>query len=186
MNLLDEKGRIKGQMFLKNCSLRNFYTFLDLHIKNGLNLVPIIAVDFSLANLTFDENCYCIHTLKPGQPNDYIDALRRVCRGFKYFSKFSIAYGFGARTVEGEGPACNLFSMTGDFMDPFVDNEDEIVNSYIGTIKAVKLGLPVYFTKIIKLVCDLAQIELGTASDIKQIRNYYVLTILMAGVIDDF
>lgn len=52
-------------------------------------------------------------------------------------------------------------------MDPFVDNEDEILNSYIGTIKAVKLGLPVYFTNIIKLVCDLAQIELGTASDIK-------------------
>ena len=49
---------------MKNCSLRNFYTFLDLHVKNGLNLVPIVAVDFSLANLTFDESCYCIHTLK--------------------------------------------------------------------------------------------------------------------------
>ena len=39
-----------------------------------------------LANLTFDENCYCIHTLKPGVPNDYIDALRKASRGFKYFS----------------------------------------------------------------------------------------------------
>ena len=28
--------------------------------------------------------------------------------------------------------------------------------------------------------------EFGTASDIKQIKNYYVLTILMAGCIDDF
>jgi GTP-binding protein EngB required for normal cell division len=28
--------------------------------------------------------------------------------------------------------------------------------------------------------------EFGTASDIKQIKNYFVLTILMAGVIDDF
>jgi hypothetical protein len=35
-----------------------------------------------------------------------------------------LAYGYGARTVSGEGPACDLFSMTGDFADPFIDNED--------------------------------------------------------------
>lgn len=69
-------------MEFKHCSLRNFHTFLDLHIKNGLNLVPIVAVDFSLANLTFDENQYCIHTLKPGAPNDYLVALRRIGRCF--------------------------------------------------------------------------------------------------------
>ncbi len=55
-NLLDEKNKVKGIIELKNCSLRNFHTFLDLHLKNGLNLVPIVAVDYSLANLTFDEN----------------------------------------------------------------------------------------------------------------------------------
>ena len=50
----------------------------------------------------------------------------------------------------------------------------------------MKLALPVNFKAIIKLVCDLAQIEYGTISDIKHIQNYYVLVILMAGVIDDF
>ena len=143
-------------MTLRNCSLRNFYTFLDLHVKNGLNLVPIVAVDYSLANLTFDESCYCIHTLKQGAPNDYVDALKQVNRSFKYFSKFMLSYGFGARTVNGDGPACNLFAMTGDFMDPFVNGEEELINSYIGTIKTVKLALPVYFKEIVKLVCDLA------------------------------
>lgn len=49
----------------------------------------------------------------------------------------------------------------------------------------VKLALPINFTPIIKLVCDLAQIEYGTISEIKQIKNYYVLLLLMAGVIDD-
>lgn len=67
-----------------------------------------------------------------------------------------LSYGFGARTVSGEGPACNLFSMTGDFVDPFVHGEEELINSYVGTIKAVKLALPVYFREIIKLICDLA------------------------------
>ena len=56
LQIIDEKEKPKGVISLKHSSLRNFHTFLDLHIKNGLNLVPIVAVDFSLANLTFDEN----------------------------------------------------------------------------------------------------------------------------------
>jgi len=34
-------------------------------------------------------------------------------------------------------------------------------------------------------VCDLAQMEFGTCEDVTQIHNYYVLVLLMAGVIDD-
>jgi Copine len=99
-------------------------------VKNGLNLVPVIAVDYSLANLTFDESCYCLHSLKLGQPNNYLDALKRVLRSYQKFSDYMLAYGFGARTVAGEGPSCNAFSMTGDFMDPFIENEDQLINSY--------------------------------------------------------
>ncbi len=92
-----------------------------MYVKNGLNLVPIIAVDYSLANLTFDENCYCIHTLKQGAPNDYIDALRRISNTFKFFSRFILPYGVGARTaVVKEGPACNLFAMNGDALEPII------------------------------------------------------------------
>lgn len=97
-----------------------------------------------------------------------------------------LAYGYGARTVDGEGPACDLFSMTGDIQDPFVENEEQLINCYCGTIKTVKLALPVNYKQIIKLVCDLASIEFGTASEIKEVKNYYVLVMLMAGVIDDF
>jgi hypothetical protein len=131
LNLRGDGNKSVGVLELRNSSLRNFHTFIDLHVKNALNLVPIVAVDFSLANLTFDENQYCIHTLKPGVPNDYVEALRRIASGYKYFSKFMLAYGFGARTCDiKEGPACNLFSMTGDFMDPYVGTEEELINSY--------------------------------------------------------
>eukprot|EP00347_Sterkiella_histriomuscorum_P022325 403330878 len=172
-----KKERIFGEVKVK---LRDLF-------EKGRNHA-IMAVDFSLANLTFDENQYCIHTLKEGANNDYIVALRRIGRCFKYFSKFMLSYGFGARTViqPGESNACNLFSMTGDFMDPFVEDDEELYNSYVGTIKSVQLALPVCFKDILKLVCDIAQMEFGTASDIKQIKNYFVVTILMAGVIDDF
>jgi hypothetical protein len=64
--ITDSKGKNKGYVKLKNSRVRNFYTFLDLHIRNNLNIVPVIAVDYSLANLTFDEKGYCLHSLKPG------------------------------------------------------------------------------------------------------------------------
>lgn len=184
--VLDGQKKFKGKLDLINCSARRYYTFFDLHLKNKLNIVPIIAVDFSLANLTFEEGNMCIHTLKPGSPNDYIDALNAVQDAMRSFIRFSMCYGMGARTQPGEGPACNLISMTGDFEDPFVNTADELINCYAGTIKTVRLALPVNFMNIIKFVCDLAQHEYGTVSDVTQIRNYYKLVILMAGVIDDF
>jgi len=96
-----------------------------------------------------------------------------------------LAYGLGARTVEGEGNACNLFSLTGDALNPIVHNEEELVDSYAKGIKSVKLALPIFFKDLSKLCCDIAENEFHNATDVRQIKNYYVLTILMAGVIDD-
>ena len=50
-NLYEEgkksKSSKRGILMVRNCTLRKFYSFLDLHVKNGLNIVPVIAVDFS-------------------------------------------------------------------------------------------------------------------------------------------
>ena len=48
----------------------------------------------------------------------------------------------------------------------------------------MKLALRVNYTKIIKLTWDIAEREYA-GPDISQVQNYYVLVILMAGVIDD-
>ena len=66
-----------------------------------------------------------------------------------------------------------------------MQTEEELINCYAGTIKSVRLALPVNYKKIVQFVCDLAQMEFGTASDATHIKNYYVVTLLMAGVIDD-
>jgi outer membrane protein W len=52
---LDEKNAYKGKFEIGNCSARRFYTFFDLKLRNQLNIVPIIGIDFSLANLTFED-----------------------------------------------------------------------------------------------------------------------------------
>ena len=101
---------------------------MDLYIKNSINIVPIIGVDFSLANLSLDGSGGCIHTLKQGAPNDYIDCLKSVTKSFHFFSRFMMAYGFGARHFQNDDvPACNLFSMNGDFASPFVESYDQLL-----------------------------------------------------------
>ena len=57
-----------------------------------------------------------------------------------------MAYGFGARTfLNDDGPACNLFSITGDFKQPFIESKTQMIDSYEKTLKSVKLALPVLY-----------------------------------------
>lgn len=62
--LLDEKKRVKGKLYIQNFSIKCHYSFIDLYIKNSINIVPVIGVDFSLANLSLDGTQGCNHTLK--------------------------------------------------------------------------------------------------------------------------
>lgn len=64
--MLGEKNDRKGTFEITQCSARRFYTFFDLKLRNQLNIVPIIGIDFSLANLTFEQGRPLIHTLKAG------------------------------------------------------------------------------------------------------------------------
>lgn len=100
---LDDKMKYNGKLEVSQFSARRYFTFFDLVFKNQLNIVPILAVDFSMANLTMND-AGILHTLKPGAPNDYIEAIKGVQQAFAPLSKFKLAYGFGARThVRGEG-----------------------------------------------------------------------------------
>lgn len=67
--ILDEKNKFKGTLEVSQFSIRRFYTFFDLVFRNQLNIVPIIGIDFSMANLTMNDASFCIHTLKSGVPN---------------------------------------------------------------------------------------------------------------------
>lgn len=60
-----------------------------------------------------------------------------------------------------------------------------MLSCYAETIKAVEITLPINYKPIVKFVCDLAMGDIGTASDATHIKNYYVLILLMAGIVDD-
>ena len=86
--------------------------------------MPILAVDFSISNIVEMENGIpaCLHSRKPGYPNEYVQTLIGISKCFKNYSQFKLAYGVGARTMPGLGNASELCSMTGDFTDPFVES----------------------------------------------------------------
>jgi len=137
--MLDEKKKLKARMYLKGFNITSHYTFVDLYMKHALNIVPIVALDFSLANLSFDSDQKCIHTLKEGSPNDYIDCMTRVFKAFDAFSRQIMPIGFGARTLvdESEEPACALFSLTGDITQPYAQNQLQLRAAYEKTLKSV-------------------------------------------------
>lgn len=84
--MLGEKNDRKGTFEITQCTARRFYTFLDLQLRNQLNIVPIVGIDFSLANLTFDGVRPLIHTLNSAFQNDYVDALSAICAAYKQHS----------------------------------------------------------------------------------------------------
>jgi hypothetical protein len=47
-----------------------------------LEIVPIVAVDFSLANLTFDDR-KCIHTVNEDNINEYRDMLTAISKAYR-------------------------------------------------------------------------------------------------------
>ena len=99
--------------------------------------------------------------------NDYLDVLAQLGKAFSRFSTFSLGYGFGARTIPGEGPSSEMVSMTGDILNPYISNEQgELEKNYAQTLRTVRLALPVNFRNIIKMVCDMGQIEYGTISEV--------------------
>ena len=74
------KSRVKANLTVDSFSIRQPCTFLDLYGKNSLNIVPIIAIDFSMANLNFDDMGQwtgTFHSLK-GDNNDYTSCLASV------------------------------------------------------------------------------------------------------------
>lgn len=104
---------------LKKIQCRRRTSFLNLVADQMLEIVPILGVDFSMANLTFDDR-KCIHTVNEDKPNEYRDLLQAVSKSFKLISPSSLFYGFGANTVSKVTEVSDLFAGTGDLLNPIV------------------------------------------------------------------
>lgn len=112
-----------------------------------LEIVPIIGIDFSMSNLTFDSR-KCIHSVNEDNPNEYRNLLSAVSKAYRLISPTSLFYGFGANSVTKITEVSDLFVGTGDLLNPIVMT-DNLEKEYYSCLKRVELNLPVKLSKLI-------------------------------------
>ena len=119
-----------------------------------LEVVPFVGIDYSLANLTFDER-RCIHSVNEDRPNEYRDVLQALSKSYKLISPSALFYGFGANAVTKTTQVSHLFAGTGDLLNPLVmiDNLDR---AYYEALKRVELNSPVKFAVLLRKAIDFA------------------------------
>jgi hypothetical protein len=175
-------SRKLGKILIQEAQVEPVLTFADL-LFSGVRFIPVLAVDFSLGNLTFDSQ-KCVHHLSKSKPNSYVFLMNLIWQLIAPFCKDKIAgYGFGAKWIPKKGNTLDGFALNGDFENPFVDNVDSLIEEYRNCLKKVEISLPVNFRRIIRLARNMARNHMHSS---KQPKSYYVLYILTAGVIDDF
>jgi hypothetical protein len=119
-----------------------------------LEIVPIVAVDFSMSNLTFDDR-KCIHTVNEDNQNEYRDLISSVSRAFRQISSSTLFYGFGANSVKTKTEVSDLFIGTGDLLNPVVMT-DHLEQAYYQCLKKVELNLPVHIAKVVAKAVEFA------------------------------
>ena len=80
--VLSNSKKLIGTLLFTEGTIQPIFTYLDFKIHLGINIVPIIAIDYSLSNLTFDDQ-KCIHSLKKGANNDYLTVIQHITNAYQ-------------------------------------------------------------------------------------------------------
>jgi hypothetical protein len=128
---------------------------LNLVADNILELVPLIGIDYSMANLTFDDR-KCVHSVNEDRPNEYRDLMQAITKSFKLISPSALFYGFGANSVTKVTEVSDLFVGSGDLLNPVVMT-DNLEKEYYAALRRVELNLPVKFASVIEKALDFAE-----------------------------
>jgi hypothetical protein len=94
--------------------------------EGNLQITPIIAIDFSMANLTFTEN-KCLHSTNPMKQNDYRDLIKLITKGYSNILNIPM-FGYGAKTIFRTGSASNFFPLSRNLLNPFIPNDEDIID----------------------------------------------------------
>ena len=139
--------------------MKEHTSFFQYCLTENFSIVPIMAIDFSLANLTFDDNA-ALHRVKTGRPNLYIDVFTHLTRLIPAFSvPFCLPFGYGAKTNPKKiNEASECFAISGDFFRPEVSFHD-LLSKYSTMLKSIELALPVRLGSTLRLAVDIAEEE---------------------------
>ena len=114
----------------------------------------MVGIDYSMSNLTFDER-KCIHSINEDNPNEYRDLMSCVSKAYKQMSPSTLFYGFGANSVPHLTEVSDLFSGTGDLLNPIVMT-DHLEQAYYSCLKKVEINLPCNISGIVSKAVEFA------------------------------
>lgn len=52
--VLSKSKKLVGTLLFSDGTIQPIFSYLDFKIHRGINIVPVVAIDYSLSNLTFD------------------------------------------------------------------------------------------------------------------------------------
>jgi hypothetical protein len=143
-------------------------------------VIPVVAIDYSLSNLTFKQSRQLMHSLKVGEDNSYISILKHIQKVYQNLTPYILGFGMGGKTLPKQQNASDIFSLSGDIFNPIV-KKDQLVEKYSEVFEKIKVSLPIKYAPVMKLVSEFAKYE----KENHKARNFYSLIYITPGVIDD-
>lgn len=152
------------------------------HLKGGLELNMVIAIDFTGSNGSPTQPS-SLHYMDPHKPNQYqtaIHAISSILLNYDSDKKIP-AFGFGADlkfpTMSG---LSHCFPLSGDFNNVNSEGIDDLMRLYQQSLTHLTLSGPTYFAPIISQVSKIA-----AGNKMSESYTYQVLLILTDGEIHD-
>lgn len=102
----------------------NQVTLLDL-LPGKIHIAPIVCMDFSMANLTFQSRGTSEHSPNASKANQYRELLNMICLDMFSNELFMPIFGYGAKTFPGSSTTCNLFPMSMNMSNPLIANQED-------------------------------------------------------------
>jgi hypothetical protein len=104
----------------------NQVSIIDL-LPDHIHISPVVCVDFSMANLTFQSNGTSVHTPNFAKPNQYRDLLEMVCLNMFSSELFVPVFGYGAKTFPGSSQTAGIFPVSMNMSNPLIPNQEDIL-----------------------------------------------------------
>lgn len=118
--------------------------------------MPIIGIDFSLGNLTFEENTV-MHSTNPSKPNDYRSLLRMLSHAYRNVLNLPI-FGFGSKTNPISNKTSHLFPLSRSIRNPFTPNDETSIDqAYSDCLSTIEISVPVNLTPLTSFFKKLGQ-----------------------------
>ena len=144
-----------------------------------LKLVPMITMDFSQANLTFDDDI-CLHRTKAAKPKIYLKLINTFLKEFKSVSEdFLLAYAFGWKAIAGTETSDGL-ALSGDYFNPEL-TFNKIEERYLKTVNQIEFALPPNHSYLFDKFAKLARVVQA-----EHLKNYFVHLHITPGLIEDY